>query len=195
MCYETTQRLNPRNRSFLSADSMQCRDVRLFSTLTGPAADEPYQDNSSCISPHVAEPPHTCALKAIKTSQCSISNTQFICNILYTKVTMTIRSTPAATISSITNEDIKSAIDAAINILGPSLRALNHQIYSNPETAYTEYFAHDTICTFLESLNSPTNPISTIFPEIKITRHAYNLETSFEAIAGTGGRMVNFNAE
>lgn len=104
---------------------------------------------------------------------------------------MTVRSIPTTTI---TDEDVKTAIDAAVHTLTPALRALNHQIYSNPETAYAEYFAHDTICTFLESLN--TSPAeSNPYPEIKITRHAYNLQTSFEATAGNGGRLVNFNAE
>lgn len=56
----------------------------------------------------------------------------------------------------------------------------------NPELAYKEYIAHDTICDFLESLGIPT------------TRHAYGLSTAFEATAKTGnsqGRCVNFNAE
>ena len=28
-----------------------------------------------------------------------------------------------------------------------------------------------------------------------MTRHAYGLDTSFEALSGSGGRLVNFNAE
>lgn len=28
-----------------------------------------------------------------------------------------------------------------------------------------------------------------------MTRHAYGLDTSFEALSGAGGRLVNFNAE
>ncbi|BCR82731.1 M20 family metallopeptidase [Aspergillus chevalieri] len=100
---------------------------------------------------------------------------------------MTIRSSP-------TSNEIKTTIDSALDILTPALRTLNHHIYSNPETAYNEHHAHDSICTFLESLPT-THP--TLFPDITITRHAYSLPTSFEAIAGTGtgGRMVNFNAE
>lgn len=28
-----------------------------------------------------------------------------------------------------------------------------------------------------------------------MTRHAYGLDTSFEVLSGTGGRLINFNAE
>lgn len=28
-----------------------------------------------------------------------------------------------------------------------------------------------------------------------MTRHAYGLDTSFEALSGSGGRLINFNAE
>ena len=102
---------------------------------------------------------------------------------------MTIHSLPTTTPTS---DEIKSTIDSALDTLTAALRTLNHHIYSNPETAYHEHLAHDTICTFLESLPA-THPNT--FPEITITRHAYKLPTSFEAIAGTGGQMVNFNAE
>lgn len=58
------------------------------------------------------------------------------------------------------------------------------QIFSTPELAYSEHFAHDTICAFIETQGIP------------ITRHAYGLTTAFEALAGSeGSRCVNFNAE
>lgn len=58
------------------------------------------------------------------------------------------------------------------------------QIHENPELAYEEHVAHDTICDFLQSQGIPT------------TRHAYGLKTAFEAKVGNGdGRCVNFNAE
>jgi metal-dependent amidase/aminoacylase/carboxypeptidase family protein len=58
-----------------------------------------------------------------------------------------------------------------------------NQIWSNPETAYEEHRAHDTICTFLEKRG------------FAVTRHAYGLATSFEALSGSGGPLINFNAE
>ncbi|KAJ5321193.1 hypothetical protein N7476_004195 [Penicillium atrosanguineum] len=57
------------------------------------------------------------------------------------------------------------------------------QIHENPELAYKEHNAHDAICDFLEGLG------------YQVMRHAYGLETAFEAISGKGGRTVNFNAE
>lgn len=57
------------------------------------------------------------------------------------------------------------------------------QIWSNPELAYEEHIAHDAICSLLVDLG------------FTVTRHAYGIATSFEAIYGSGGRQVSFNAE
>lgn len=48
---------------------------------------------------------------------------------------------------------------------------------------FEEYHAHDNICNLLESLG------------YRVTRHAYGIETSFEAESGRGGRLIVFNAE
>ena len=61
--------------------------------------------------------------------------------------------------------------------------ANNTQIWSNPELAYEEHKAHDAICDFLEKRG------------YTVTRHAYGVDTSFECISGTEGRLINFNAE
>ncbi|KAJ5965213.1 uncharacterized protein N7479_005089 [Penicillium vulpinum] len=80
-------------------------------------------------------------------------------------------------------EQVKTFVDTAIEGLQQELRELNNQIWSNPELAYQEHHAHDTICDFLEGQG------------FTVTRHAYGLDTSFEALSGTGGRLINFNAE
>ncbi|EAW06835.1 M20 family metallopeptidase [Aspergillus clavatus NRRL 1] len=80
-------------------------------------------------------------------------------------------------------DDIKASIDAALETLHAPLRKINREIWSNPETAYQEHRAHETICAFLESQGCT------------VTRQAYGLDTSFEAISGSGGRLINFNAE
>jgi len=49
--------------------------------------------------------------------------------------------------------------------------------------AFNEHHAHDLICDFLEKQG------------FTVKRHAYGLNTSFEALSGSGGRLVNFNAE
>ncbi|PLB46436.1 hypothetical protein P170DRAFT_448327 [Aspergillus steynii IBT 23096] len=80
-------------------------------------------------------------------------------------------------------DEVKASVDAALDTLQSSLRGLNHQIWSNPELGYQEYKAHDTICDFLEKQG------------FDVTRHAYGLDTSFEVTSGSGGRLINFNAE
>ncbi|CEJ57947.1 Putative Metal-dependent amidase/aminoacylase/carboxypeptidase [Penicillium brasilianum] len=87
------------------------------------------------------------------------------------------------TISSVGMEEVRAAVDVALDQLRDSLRTVNQEIWSNPELAYEEHHAHDTICTFLESQG------------LTVTRHAYGLATSFEAVSGSGGRQINFNAE
>ncbi|PWY95427.1 amidohydrolase [Aspergillus sclerotioniger CBS 115572] len=94
---------------------------------------------------------------------------------------MTVAQTIAYNVPNI--EEVKASVDAALKILQTSLRELNREIWSNPETAYQEHRAHDTICGFLENQG------------FTVTRHAYGLDTSFEAISGSGGRLINFNAE
>ncbi|KAL4862799.1 hypothetical protein BDV12DRAFT_190149 [Aspergillus spectabilis] len=82
-----------------------------------------------------------------------------------------------------TIEEVKGSIDLALESANASLRQLNNQIWSNPETAYQEHKAHDAICNFLEEKG------------FSVTRHAFGLDTSFEATSGSGGRIINFNAE
>ncbi|EXJ90892.1 hypothetical protein A1O1_03998 [Capronia coronata CBS 617.96] len=82
-----------------------------------------------------------------------------------------------------TSTSVKDMVDESLKGLAKELRQVNHQIWSNPETAFKEHKAHDTICDFLESQG------------FEVTRHAYGLDTSFEARSGQGGRLVSFNAE
>ncbi|KAF5664248.1 amidohydrolase [Fusarium heterosporum] len=81
------------------------------------------------------------------------------------------------------DETVREAINDYVLTLQPKLKSLNSFIHENPELAYKEYKAHDTICHLLEDLGH------------QVKRHAYGLGTSFEAISGKGGRIVNFNAE
>ncbi|KAM0425571.1 hypothetical protein ACHAPT_009102 [Fusarium lateritium] len=85
-------------------------------------------------------------------------------------------------------EDISSIISSSINSHYDSIKSLNYQIHSNPELAYHEHGAHST---FTSLLTPP--PFADL--GIVVTPHAYNLETSFSADFGSGGRLVVFNAE
>ncbi|KAJ5710609.1 hypothetical protein N7488_004765 [Penicillium malachiteum] len=60
---------------------------------------------------------------------------------------------------------------------------VNQEIHSHPELCYEEVHAHDTLCMTLEDLG------------YNVTRHAYGLNTSFEAQFGTGGALIVYNAE
>ncbi|GFF32353.1 peptidase M20 domain-containing protein 2 [Aspergillus udagawae] len=51
---------------------------------------------------------------------------------------------------------VQQAIDEYIATLEVPLRELNKKIHENPELAYEEHHAHDTLCAFLESLNIPS---------------------------------------
>ncbi|KAI9148285.1 Peptidase M19 domain-containing protein [Paramyrothecium foliicola] len=63
------------------------------------------------------------------------------------------------------------------------LKLVNYKIYSHPELAYNEVYAHDTLCHVLEGLG------------YSVTRHAYGMKTAFEAEYGQGGALVVYNAE
>lgn len=62
------------------------------------------------------------------------------------------------------------------------------QIWSNPELAFEEHNAHDSICRFFDSLASDG---------FQVNRHAYGVGTALEVsyARGKGGRVVAFNAE
>ncbi|KAK6814978.1 hypothetical protein RU639_008552 [Aspergillus parasiticus] len=87
---------------------------------------------------------------------------------------------PATTFSS---EEVRSVMDSVLEDVSKQLHELNHYIWSNPELAYEEHKAHDAICDFLEGQG------------FTVTRHAYGVDTSFECISGTEGRLINLNAE
>ncbi|OBT54901.1 hypothetical protein VE04_04534 [Pseudogymnoascus sp. 24MN13] len=79
--------------------------------------------------------------------------------------------------------DIKAEVDAAIDSLNQRLREVNRKIWENPELGEQEFMAHDTLCSFLEEQG------------YAVTRSAYGRPTAFEVLSGSGGRLVNFNAE
>lgn len=79
--------------------------------------------------------------------------------------------------------DVKQVVDEQIAKLNDRIHKVNKTIHQNPELAYQEFKAHDTLCDFLEECG------------FKVTRHAYGLETAFEALYGQGGRLININCE
>ncbi|EEU39634.1 uncharacterized protein NECHADRAFT_82013 [Fusarium vanettenii 77-13-4] len=81
-------------------------------------------------------------------------------------------------------EQARLLVNSRLDHLDSSLhQEINKSIHSHPETAYEEFFAHDTITKYLQNLG------------FKVKKHAYGLKTSFEASLGSGGRQVVFCAE
>ncbi|WDK08730.1 metal-dependent amidase aminoacylase carboxypeptidase [Colletotrichum graminicola] len=81
-------------------------------------------------------------------------------------------------------ETARGIINSELDELNSSLHTeINKALHANPETAYKEFFAHDTIANYLEKHG------------FTIKRHTYGLETSFEAEIGSGGRQVVVCAE
>lgn len=94
-----------------------------------------------------------------------------------------VSSTVTASAESIAHQFPIAQVSAAIDQCAQSLRDVNRTIHSNPELCYKEVKAHDTITTFLEEQG------------FSVTRHAYGIDTSFEAECGSGGRLVIICAE
>ncbi|KAL3484947.1 hypothetical protein BJX62DRAFT_243459 [Aspergillus germanicus] len=80
-------------------------------------------------------------------------------------------------------QSIQKTIESAIASHVNDLRQAIKHVYENPELAFEEYIAHDTLCSFLEGLG------------FDVTRGAYGVETAFEVRSGEGGRLVSIDAE
>ncbi|PTB68599.1 hypothetical protein BBK36DRAFT_1113770 [Trichoderma citrinoviride] len=75
-------------------------------------------------------------------------------------------------------EQARQLVNTRLDELNPQLRTVNKSIHENPELAYHEFQAHDTITAFLEKLG------------FDVKRKTWGLDTSFEATIGSGGRQV-----
>ncbi|KAI8961184.1 hypothetical protein F5Y11DRAFT_237951 [Daldinia sp. FL1419] len=81
-------------------------------------------------------------------------------------------------------EEMRDVTGSAIDRADQDLRhKINQELHRNPETAYQEVFAHDTITRFLEDRG------------FDVKRGVYGLSTSFEAETGSSGRLVVICAE
>lgn len=80
-------------------------------------------------------------------------------------------------------DQCSSIIASTLDSLDPAFQEVNLSIHSHPELAYQEVFAHDKLTDFLEHNG------------FQVKRHAWGLDTAFEATFGSGGRQVVFCAE
>ncbi|KAM0745941.1 amidohydrolase [Meredithblackwellia eburnea MCA 4105] len=92
---------------------------------------------------------------------------------------------PARAVPLPLSEDEIATLEGAIQGLDAELRKLSLKIHDNPEIAWKEVATHDALCDFMESHG------------FKVTRHAYGLDTAWEATweNGAGGPVVGFNSE
>lgn len=80
-------------------------------------------------------------------------------------------------------EQARSTITSTVGNADPELHRVNKALHANPELAYQEHFAHETITSYLSSIG------------FEVKKHAYGFETSFEAEYGSGERLVIICAE
>lgn len=80
-------------------------------------------------------------------------------------------------------QDQTKTIVKEIDSRKQDIGSVNTKIHSNPELAYEEYKAHDAFVSCLRYLGFEVHP------------RVYGLQTAFSVQAGSGGRLVIFNAE
>lgn len=80
-------------------------------------------------------------------------------------------------------QQARTLVNSHLDELSPELREINRSIHSNPETAFKEFFAHDTLTSYLEKRG------------FQVKRQAYGVQTSFEVKLGSGGRQIVYCAE
>ncbi|MFM8856141.1 MAG: M20 family metallopeptidase [Actinomycetota bacterium] len=73
---------------------------------------------------------------------------------------------------------MKSDVIPEVDRIAESLIDVSHRIHARPELNYQEHFAHELLTEILESSG------------FSVTRHAYGLETAFEATFGSSGAEV-----
>ena len=74
---------------------------------------------------------------------------------------------------------VRELVNGRIDELSDDLRLkVNKVLHDNPELAFKEFIAHDTLTAYLEKLG------------FNVKRSTHGLETSFEATLGEGGRQV-----
>ena len=75
-------------------------------------------------------------------------------------------------------DEAKSEICSYIDAISDELIALSHAIHDNPELGYEEYFAHEQLTQVLTDKG------------LEVEKGAYEIETAFEATAGSSGPVV-----
>lgn len=80
-------------------------------------------------------------------------------------------------------DETSKIITETMACLNSGFREVNLSLHSHPEIGFQEVFAHKTLTDFLQEHG------------FAVKRHAWGLDTAFEATFGSGGRQVVFCAE
>jgi amidohydrolase len=80
-------------------------------------------------------------------------------------------------------DDLKRAVSEEVDRLAEQLLAVSHDIHAHPELNYEEHYAHDRLAGVLDDAGLP------------VTRHAYGVDTAFEATMGERGPAVGILLE
>jgi amidohydrolase len=75
-------------------------------------------------------------------------------------------------------EEARARVCAEVDRRAATLVAASHEIHAHPEENFAEHHAHDLLAGLLEAEG------------LSVRRHAYDLETAFEARAGSAGPTV-----
>ncbi len=152
-----------------------------FKSITGPVVANVHFSFFSSFPPHCPEPsnPATDAVQAAAMTVVPLLETA-------TAESNALPSpSPDAAAGSppLDKTAARNIINTTIDSLNPELRQVNKSLHSHPEIAFEEVFAHKTLTEFLEGRG------------FAVQRHAYGLDTAFDASFGSGGRQVVFCAE
>lgn len=77
----------------------------------------------------------------------------------------------------------RAIVNSKLDELSSTLHEVNKTLHANPELAYKEFIAHDTITAYLERLG------------FQVDKSAWGLATSFDTSIGSGDKQVIFCAE
>lgn len=80
---------------------------------------------------------------------------------------------------------VQAHIDATLEEIADEMYDLQKSIHEHPQIAFTETYAHDVSTAYMEKQGW------------QVTRHAYGLETGWEAVyeVGTGGPVIGYQSE
>ncbi|TWU72681.1 hypothetical protein ED733_003285 [Metarhizium rileyi] len=94
-----------------------------------------------------------------------------------------MNGTASEAMTADTATQARAIVNSKLDELSTGLLQVNKTLHANPELAYKEFIAHDTITAYLDKLG------------FQVDKSAWGLATSFDATIGSGDKQVIFCAE